>query len=94
MAKTTQSSAMNLMAEAGADPQKWNLLPSLEIVERTTNEIRNRGSTVVPAENGDDALAILKTIIPAGPKVINGSFTASSKLESMNWLPVNCQDET
>ena len=94
MAKTTQYSAENLMAEAGADPEKWNLLPSLEIMERTTNEIRNLGSTVVPVENGDDALAVLKTIIPAGSKAINGSLTTSSRSESLNWLPVAGQDET
>jgi hypothetical protein len=32
MAKITPYSAMNLIDESGADPKKWNSVPSSEIV--------------------------------------------------------------
>ena len=75
MAKITKYSAVNLMKEAGADPGKWNTLPAPGTVEETIAEIRKRGITVIPAKNGDDALSVLKKIIPAESEVMNGSST-------------------
>jgi L-lactate utilization protein LutB len=75
MAKITQYSAVNLMAEAGADPEKWNKLPAPETVEKTVREIEKRGIKVIVAGNGAEALSVLKQIIPPGSEVMNGSST-------------------
>ena len=75
MAKITQYSAINLMAEAGADTKKWNALPAPEVVERTRQEIEKRGIQVIVAGNGAEALSVLKKIIPPGSEVMNGSST-------------------
>jgi L-lactate utilization protein LutB len=75
MAKITQYSALNLMAEAGVDPKKWNLLPAPEVVEKTVQEIKKRGINVIVASDGVEALSVLKKIIPVGAEVMNGSST-------------------
>jgi L-lactate utilization protein LutB len=75
MAKITQYSAINLIHEAGADPKKWNGIPSSEIVEKTAREIEKRGIHVIISPDGEDALEQLKKIIPAGAEVMNGSST-------------------
>jgi L-lactate utilization protein LutB len=75
MAKVTQYSAVNLMAEAGVDPKKWHTLPSGELVEKTVQEVGKRGITVIVAGNGTEALSVLKKLIPAGSEVMNGSST-------------------
>ena len=75
MAKITQYSAINLIREAGADPKKWNSIPSSDIVEKTAREIEKRGIHVIISPDGEDALEQLKKIIPAGAEVMNGSST-------------------
>jgi len=73
MAKITQYSAVNLMNEAGVDSRSWNTLPSDEVIEKTVKAIESRGIKVVIAESADDALAVLKKVIPEGAEVMNGS---------------------
>jgi L-lactate utilization protein LutB len=63
------------MAEAGADQKKYNTLPSPETVEKTVREIGKRGIKVIVAENGAEALAVIKKLIPPGAEVMNGSST-------------------
>jgi L-lactate utilization protein LutB len=75
MAKITQYSAKNLIPEAGADPEKWNRIPSPDIVEKTVREIEKRGIKVILSPNGEEALSVLKKIIPPGAEVMNGSST-------------------
>jgi hypothetical protein len=75
VAKITQYSAINLIKVAGVDPSVWNTLPSEAVIEKTIKSIENRGIKVVIAENADDALAILKKVIPSGAEVMNGSST-------------------
>jgi L-lactate utilization protein LutB len=75
MTKITQYSAKNLIQEAGADPEKWNRIPSPDIVEKTVREIEKRGIKVILAPNGEEALSVLKKIIPPGAEVMNGSST-------------------
>ena len=75
MSRVTEFSAVNLIASAGIDPEKWNKIPSYEIVAETVKAVRERGIRVVQAVNGDQALDILKKIIPAGADVMNGSST-------------------
>jgi L-lactate utilization protein LutC len=75
MSRVTEFSAVNLIASAGVDPGKWNTRPSNEIIAETVNAMRERGIRVIPAENGDEALEILITLIPSGAEVMNGSST-------------------
>jgi L-lactate utilization protein LutB len=75
MAKITRYSAINLINEAGADPKKWNDIPSSDIVEKTAREIEKRGIHVIISPDGEDALEQIKKIIPAGAEVMNGSST-------------------
>jgi L-lactate utilization protein LutB len=75
MAKITRYSAINLIQESGADPKKWNSIPSSDIVEKTAREIEKRGIHVIISPDGEDALEQLKKIIPAGAEVMNGSST-------------------
>jgi sugar/nucleoside kinase (ribokinase family) len=60
MTKITQYSAKNLIFEAGADPEKWNRIPSPDIVEKTVREIEKRGIKVILTPNGDEALSVIK----------------------------------
>jgi L-lactate utilization protein LutB len=75
MAKVTQYSAVNLMAEAGVDQKKWHTLPPEELVEKTVQEIKKRGITVIVAADGAEALSVIKKLIPPGSEVMNGSST-------------------
>ena len=75
MAKITQYSAVNLIPEAGVDPKKWNTIPSSEVVEKTVHAIERRGIKVIAAADSEEALSILKNIVPPGAEVMNGSST-------------------
>jgi L-lactate utilization protein LutB len=75
MAKNTQYSAINLLTEAGVDPKKWNSIPSPDTVDMTVHEMEARGIKVIRSTSGQDALAILKKIIPPGAELMNGSST-------------------
>jgi L-lactate utilization protein LutB len=75
MAKITQYSAINLMSEAGVDPKQWNSIPSPDVVDKTVREIEARGIKVLISRNGEEALDVLKKIIPPGAEVMNGSST-------------------
>ena len=80
MTKVTQYSAANLIPHAGVNPEKWNVLPLPGVVDRTMKAIENRGIHVIPAENGDDALAALRALIPPGAEVMNGSSTTLAEI--------------
>ena len=75
MAKISQYSAINLMAEAGVNPQQWNSIPSPDVVDKTVREIEARGIKVLISRNAEEALDALKKIIPPGAEVMNGSST-------------------
>ena len=75
MTKPTPFSAANLIREAGADARKWNSLPSPDIVRTTIRAVEERGMTVIPVTDGDEALALLKKLIPPGAELMTGSST-------------------
>ena len=75
MAKVTQYSAANLIEEAGVDPSVWNVVPSDETLEKTVKAIESRGIKVIITGSADDAMAVLKKVIPEGAEVMNGSST-------------------
>lgn len=73
MSKITQYSAINIIPETGVDAEKWTQLPSAKEVIETINALQQRGVTVMRAKNGQNALDILKTIIPQGAEVMDGA---------------------
>jgi L-lactate utilization protein LutB len=75
MTKSTPFSAVNLIQEAAADARTWNSLPSPEIVRQTMKSVEERGITVIPAADGDAALAALMNLIPPGAEIMTGSST-------------------
>jgi len=75
MAKVTQYSAANLIEVAGVDPGAWNVIPSDETLEKTVKAIESRGIKVIITGSAEDAMAILKKVIPEGAEVMNGSST-------------------
>jgi L-lactate utilization protein LutB len=75
MAKISQYSAINLMAEDGVNPQQWNSIPSPDVVDKTVREIEARGIKVLISRNAEEALDAVKKIIPPGAEVMNGSST-------------------
>jgi L-lactate utilization protein LutB len=75
MGKVTQYSAINLIPEAHVDPEKWNRRPADAEVSKTITAIKRRGVRVIQAKNGQEALEILKSIIPSGAEVMSGSST-------------------
>ena len=75
MAKITQFSAINLIPEAGVDPGKWSAIPDKDVIDKTIHAVEKRGIKVISVADGKEALSLLKTIIPRGAEVMNGSST-------------------
>jgi L-lactate utilization protein LutB len=89
MAKITQYSADNLMQEAGVDPNTWNSIPKDEVVEKTAKAIESRGISVIIARNANDALSVLKKVIPEGAEVMNGSSTTLIEIGFEDYISGN-----
>ncbi len=75
MTKDTQYSAVHLLPETRADAEKWSKIPERSVVDATISEVRKRGVRVVSVDSGDQALEALRSIIPRGAAVMNGSST-------------------
>jgi L-lactate utilization protein LutB len=82
----TQYSAINLIPQAKVDTEKWNRLPPETIIVKTIKEIEKRGISVMRAQNADEALDRLKTLIPRGAEVMNGSSTTLNEIGYENLL--------
>ena len=89
MAKPTQYSAVNLMQEAGVDPQTWSTVQADDVVEQTAKAIESRGIRVIVAGNAEDAMAVLKKVIPAGAEVMNGSSTTLIEIGYEDYISGN-----
>ena len=89
MAKITQYSAINLMHEVRADPHTWNSIPTDEVVEKTAEAIEGHGIRVIIAKSADDALAVLKKLIPDGAEVMNGSSTTLIEIGYEDYISGN-----
>ena len=89
MAKLTQYSAVNLIQEAGVDPETWNTLPSDDVVEQTVKAIEGRGIRVTLAGSAKDAMAVIKKVIPAGAEVMNGSSTTLIEIGYEDYISGN-----
>ncbi|MDD1717857.1 MAG: lactate utilization protein [Methanoregulaceae archaeon] len=75
MARETQFSAARLLPETKADPERWSRIPPNDVIKSTIGEIERRGVRVLFVETGDRALETLRSIIPLGSQVMNGSST-------------------
>lgn len=89
MAKITQYSAVNLIQEAGVDPDTWNSIPTDEVVEKTAKAIENRGIRVIIARNASDAMSVLRKVIPEGAEVMNGSSTTLIEIGYEDYISGN-----
>jgi len=89
MAKLTQYSAVNLMQEAGVDPQTWSTVQADDVVEQTAKAIESRGIRVIVAGSAEDAMVVLKKVIPAGAEVMNGSSTTLIEIGYEDYISGN-----
>ncbi len=75
MAPMTPYSAVNLLSDVDVDEEKWNRVPSDEVIAQTCAAIRRRGINVIQARDASAALETLRSVIPARADVMNGSST-------------------
>ncbi len=75
MADQTQYSAVNLLADAGADPERWSRIPDDATIERTIKAIESCNVRVILAETGEGARRAILDLIPEGAEVMNGYST-------------------
>jgi L-lactate utilization protein LutB len=93
----TPYSAIYLFHDAEVDPDRWNRMPSEEIVGETVQQIEERGVTVIRAETAETALAAIKSLIPSGSNVMNGSSTTLIEIGyerllqsgTVNWIDLH-----
>ncbi|MEI6841282.1 MAG: lactate utilization protein [Methanomicrobiales archaeon] len=75
MTRITPYSSVHLVREAGVNTTIWNAIPSDEVIGKTKKVLETNGIKVTVTENGDNALSILKNLVPPGAEVMNGSST-------------------
>ncbi len=75
MTKITPFSAVNLYPEIVVNTDTWNRFPTPAVVEWTIKAIEKRGMTVIPVSDGDEAMAVIKRLIPDNGEMIAGSST-------------------
>ncbi|MFZ0006116.1 lactate utilization protein [Methanoregula sp.] len=75
MSRTTPFSAVNLYQDVAVDAETWNHFPDTDVVDITVQAIKKRGIKVILAADGDEALAVIRKLIPSGSEVMSGSST-------------------
>ena len=80
MTKITQYSAINLYPEVIVDADTWNRFPTPDRVDRTIKAAEECGITVLPVDDGNEAMAAIKRIIPHDGEVMAGSSTTLIKI--------------
>ena len=73
--KRTLYSAANLLPELQVDAARWSRIPAEEDIASSVKAIEARGIKVLRVQDGRQALARIKELIPAGSEVMNGSST-------------------
>ena len=73
MTKITEFSAINVIPEAHVDAEKWNKIPSDKEVANAIVALQQRGIKVLRVKNRQNALDVLKTIIPQDAEVMDGA---------------------
>jgi len=64
MTRITQYSEVNLYPEVVVDSDTWNSFPTPDIVEMTIRTVGKRGVKVIPVADSNEALSVVKKIIP------------------------------
>jgi LUD domain len=80
MADITPLSAVNLVREAGVDPEKWSRIPGETEITETVMNIEKRGMNVMRAENAQKAMELIRTVIPHGAEIMAGSSTTLNEI--------------
>jgi len=80
MATVTQYSAVNLIADAKVDTDRWSRIPDEATIDRTRRAIEARKIRVVRAATADAARQALLDLIPEGAEVMNGSSTTLNEI--------------
>ncbi len=80
MATVTQYSAVNLIADAKVDTDRWNRIPDEATIDRTVRAIESRNIRVVRTATADAARRALIDLIPEGAEVMNGSSTTLNEI--------------
>ncbi len=75
MATMTPYSAVNLLSDVDFDAEKWNRVPSDEVIAHACAAIRRRGINVIQVRDAPAGLETLRSVIPARAEVMNGSST-------------------
>ena len=75
METITKYSAVNLLPELKIDTAKFGRIPSEQEILSSIGAIEARGINVIRVDNGTQALATIKKIIPPHAEVMNGSST-------------------
>jgi hypothetical protein len=75
MQSLTKYSAVNLLPELKIDAGKWSQIPTEEVITSTAKAIEDRGIEVLRVQDGNQALAKIKDLIPPEAEVMNGSST-------------------
>ncbi len=80
MKPITKYSAVNLLPELKIDAAKFSRIPSEQEILSSVRALQARGINVVRVENGTEALATIKKIIPPFAEVMNGSSTTLTEI--------------
>ncbi|WP_241481254.1 lactate utilization protein [Methanoculleus sediminis] len=75
MAKATEYSAANLMADAGVDAERWSRTPDEATLKKTVEAIEARNVRVILVDTAGDALRTVVDLLPEGAEVMNGYST-------------------
>ncbi|MDD5340623.1 MAG: lactate utilization protein [Candidatus ainarchaeum sp.] len=80
----TEFSAENLGVRV--DAARWSRMPGEAELAEAVDAISKRGIRVIVASSAGDALVKLKSLIPAGAEVMNGSSTTLGEIGYLDYL--------
>jgi hypothetical protein len=75
MAKDTEYSAVNLMADAGVGRERWNRIPDEATLKKTVEAIEARNIRVILTDTAEEALRAVIDLLPEGAEVMYASST-------------------
>lgn len=66
--------------------QEYSRIPPNDIIDKTIDNIKNRGISVIAVGRKEEALKQLKSLIPANASIMNGSSTTLHQIGLMDQL--------
>ncbi len=79
-------SADELLKQVKTDSGKWNGVPTEADISETVAALQSHGFNVIVVNDKAEALEKLKTLIPAGSEVMNGSSTTLIEIGFVDFL--------